>query len=67
MADSRSIPTQGRDELAEVRRLRTLALTYASAAAAEPDYHKRRKFEQTAVRLWSEARRGQYPDPAARA
>ncbi len=56
MADSS--PTTS-PELAELRRLRALALSYAEAAAVEPNYRKRRRLEQTALRLWQEARKRQ--------
>ena len=51
-----STPTTS-PELAEQWRLRALALTYADAAAAEPNYRTRRRFEQTALRLWQRARK----------
>jgi len=47
--------------------LRALALSYAEAAAVEPDYHTRRRLEQLAIRLWQKARLRQYPGLAARA
>jgi hypothetical protein len=64
MADS--VPTTSHD-VERLRRLRALALTYAEAAAVEPDYHRRRHLEQIAVHFWQRARRQQYPDLASRA
>jgi hypothetical protein len=60
------VPTTSQDA-ERLRRLRALALTYAEAAAVEPDYHRRRHLEQLAIRLWQKARRQQYPDLASRA
>jgi hypothetical protein len=56
MADS--VPTTSQDA-ERLRRLRALALTYAEAAVLEPDYHRRRRFEQLAIQIWQKARREQ--------
>jgi hypothetical protein len=61
MADS--VPTTSHDA-ERLRRLRALALTNAEAAAVEPDYHRRRRFEQLAFQIWQKARREQlHPTP----